>query len=132
METTSLLSLGQVLDKGQTLLANNAAEAAVALYGVHLANHRSAEDGAVAFNMGVALAGLGRLNEAVAAYQQALALDSRLYQARINLGLVLEKVGHIALAIAVWRDGALEPFEQTQLLNQIGRVLEGQRLLPQA
>lgn len=132
MVTMTQLSLGQVLDKGQSLLANNAAEAAVDLFGQHLANNRSAEDGTVAFNMGAALAGLGRLNEAVAAYQQALALDSRLYQARINLGLVLEKVGHIALAIAVWRDGALEPFEQTQLLNQIGRVLEGQRLLPQA
>jgi len=127
-----MLSLGQVLDQGQALLAQGASEVAEALYRHWLANHQAPEDGAVAFNLGVVLSGQGRLDDAVAAYRQALGLNSRLYQARINLGLILEKAGQTALAIAVWRDGALEPNEQTQLLNQIGRVLEGQRLLPQA
>lgn len=125
-------TVGQLLDTGNELLTINANEQAIALYGQWLTTHRTQDDGAVAFNLGVLLSNQGKLNDALAAYQLALQLNSRLYQARINLGLTLEKMGLHGLAIAVWRDGALEPSEQTQLLNQIGRLLENQKHLAMA
>jgi tetratricopeptide (TPR) repeat protein len=45
------------------------------------------------FNLGVALEDQGRTSEAIAAYEQALALDSRLADAHFNLARLLEVVG---------------------------------------
>lgn len=105
---------------------------AVMAYRAWLTTHSSESDAVAAFNLGVLLREGNDLHGALQAYQQALNLSSRLYQARVNLGLVLEAMGQHALALAVWRDGALEPQGQTQLLNQMGRLLESQKQLPQA
>jgi len=129
MAHASPQTVGQLLDAGNDLIASGADEQAIAHYGQWLDTHKTQEDGAVAFNLGVLLSNRGKWNEAIAAYQLALQLNSRLYQARINLGLTLEKMGLHGLAIAVWRDGALEPHEQTHLLNQIGRLFESQKHL---
>lgn len=105
---------------------------AVASYRAWLTNHATERDAVAAFNLGVLLREQADLPGALVAYQQALQLSSQLYQARVNLGLVLEAMGQYGLALAVWRDGALEPHGQTQLLNQMGRLLESQKLLAQA
>jgi predicted O-linked N-acetylglucosamine transferase (SPINDLY family) len=108
------------------------ADQAVAAYRDWLGSHASEQDAVAAFNLGVLLREQSDLPGALAAYQKALQLSSRLYQARVNLGLVLEAMGQTGLALAVWRDGALEPQGQTQLLNQMGRLLEAQKWLHQA
>lgn len=45
------------------------------------------------FNLGVAVEDQGRISEAIAAYEQALALDARLADAHFNLARLLEAVG---------------------------------------
>lgn len=105
---------------------------AVEGYRVWLKANAREQDAVAAFNLGVLLRDQGDLPGALRAYQQALQLSSRLFQARVNLGLVLEAMGQTAMALAVWRDGALEPEGQTQLLNQAGRLLELEKHLPQA
>lgn len=105
---------------------------AVASYRAWLKANTREQDAVAAFNLGVLLREQGDLSGALLAYQQALQLSSRLFQARVNLGLVLEAMGQTAMALAVWRDGALEPEGQIQLLNQAGRLLELEKHLPQA
>src|SRR5579859_7798315 len=51
---------------------------------------------AIHSNLGAALAGLGRYEEAVAEYKIALQQSPRLPSARLNLALAYYKMGHIA------------------------------------
>ena len=55
---------------------------------------------AIHSNLGAALAGLGRYEEAVAEYKIALKQSPRLPSARLNLALAYYKMGHIADAAA--------------------------------
>jgi predicted O-linked N-acetylglucosamine transferase (SPINDLY family) len=92
------------------------------------------------FNHGSLLQQLGQSAQAQQAYEQALALSPDFAQARINLGLVLEKQGHTAQAIAAWahltgQRYAKNPVETDMLtaaLNHIGRVHENNRDYRQA
>lgn len=76
------------------------------------------------FNLGVQMAAAGDSANAITCYRNALALKADLYQASINLGLTLERLGRADEALAVW-EAALQPVEaRTGLLNHQGRMLE--------
>lgn len=87
------------------------------------------------FNLGVLRADLGELDRAEAAYAQAIALNPRLYQARINAGLVAERKQQDVEAVRHWL--AVAEFAAqgqadavafaTVALNHIGRLQEARR-----
>jgi tetratricopeptide (TPR) repeat protein len=55
------------------------------------------------FNLGVALEAQGRLEDARAEYERALALKPGLRQAAVNLGVLLEKQGDVRAAAAAYQ-----------------------------
>ncbi|MCX5935881.1 MAG: tetratricopeptide repeat protein [Pseudanabaena sp. LacPavin_0818_WC45_MAG_42_6] len=65
------------------------------------------------FNYGIALKTSGRFTDAIAAYQQAIALEPNYAEAHQNLGVVLMKVGHFQEAIASFTR-AIQLHEQQQ------------------
>lgn len=127
------LSLVQAMEKATLLQQSNQLTAAAGVYREWLLIPRDPSQAGVAwFNLGVLLRQLGDLPGCMAAYQQAMALQPRLYQAAVNLGLAQEAVGQGAQALAVWQQ-ALQPLEaQTLLLNHTGRLLEAAKQFPQA
>jgi predicted O-linked N-acetylglucosamine transferase (SPINDLY family) len=87
------------------------------------------------FNLGVLRSEGGDVDGAADAYGRALALNPRLYQARINAGLVAERQGRDAEAAGHWlavakavSDGQRDalPFA-TIALNHLGRLQESRR-----
>lgn len=69
------------------------------------------------------------------AYEKAHALNPLLYQAAVNLGLLLEGQGKMVQALAVWRDAlhaALPTEGLCLLLNHLGRLQENRQHLPEA
>jgi len=84
------------------------------------------------FNIGVELSNSDDNDNAITAYQNALALKPDFYQAAINLGLRYERLGRVGPALEIWKR-ALQPDEaRTGLLNHIGRVFETEKLYDQA
>lgn len=87
---------------------------------------------AVLFNQSVILSAAGRLEEARAALERAVALNPDFLSAHINLGHVLERLGSPADAVMRWTDllNRLAPVtgsavaHKTTALNQLARVLE--------
>jgi tetratricopeptide (TPR) repeat protein len=78
-------------------------------------------------NRGVALAALGRFEEAAASYRAALALDPQSAEAFYNLGNALGELGRLADAAAAYREAlALRP-DYWQALTRLGTVLQEQR-----
>src|SRR5262249_27686307 len=82
-------------------------------------------------SLGVALAGKGQLDEAIACFRKALALDPKDAQAHTNLGNALRRKGDLDGAIACYRTAiALDPKHATahhnlgKALAQKGRVDE--------
>jgi Flp pilus assembly protein TadD len=82
-------------------------------------------------NRGVALARLGRLDEAVAAHRRAVETDSYNYQAHFNLGVALATAGRPAEALAAFEaSAALVPLDirpklkVAALLKATGRQAE--------
>lgn len=63
-----------------------------------------APDAVLAFNLGLSLTRAGKTGEGIAAYEQALALDPTLKEARFNLGKALLDVGRLEEAAAVFED----------------------------
>jgi len=108
---------------------------AQSLYKVWIACTQSPHKFAALFNWGVMLAEQGQSQEAEVAYRECLALNPHLAQAKINLGLALERRKRFDEAIALWRHVA-EPMEgspqaSTDLkivaYNHLGRLLESQK-----
>ncbi|NYZ17079.1 tetratricopeptide repeat protein [Azospirillum sp. RWY-5-1] len=87
---------------------------------------------AVLFNQCVILSATGRLEEARAGLERAIALNPDFLSAHINLGHVLERLGSPADAVMRWTDllNRLAPVtgsavaHKTTALNQLARVLE--------
>ena len=70
----------------------------------------STESGAVHFNLGVALQGMGRLSDAEASYSQAIALKPDYAEAHNNLGVTLQGMGRLSDAEASYNQAiALKP-----------------------
>lgn len=127
------LSLAQVLDEGGSLQRDGRIGQAVALYQQWLSQQReSAQDALVWFNLGVLHRQLGNLPACMAAYRQALALQPRLYQAAVNLGLAQEVTGQRDQAIQTWEQNLQSSEAQTLLLNHIGRLHDSRKNYPEA
>lgn len=137
----SSLSLHDLMAQADVLQQQGLVDQAIALYQHWLVAHHTDPLRLVAwFNVGVLLAGVGRATESQSAYQEALQLNPQFFQARLNLGHQLENQGAVEEAITQWRM-VLEALEQTDspdkvlqlhALNNLGRVLESQRRLPEA
>ena len=108
---------------------------AAALYAGWLADHgEQASAAPIHFNLATLLpasdpAGKQR------AYEKAHALNPMLYQAAVNLGLLLENQGQVIQALATWQSALHDhlPAEgRCLLLNHLGRVQENRKNLPEA
>jgi predicted O-linked N-acetylglucosamine transferase (SPINDLY family) len=134
------MALAAMVSHAEQLQRDGHAQAASNLYALWLAHHEDPRKHLVWFNHGSLLQQLGQAAQAQQAYEQALALSPDFAQARINLGLVLEKQGNTAQAIAAWahltgQRYAKDPVDTDMLtaaLNHIGRVHENNRDYRQA
>ena len=88
---------------------------------------------------GAALFDLGKIKEAVAAYEQAIALDPDFADAHYNLGLALKRLGRLDGAIASYRAAiALKPdlhkaySNLANILRDQGQLAEAEALCRQA
>ena len=126
------LPVEALLAEAEVLTSNGKHQLVIALYRVWLENARSALAYAVWFNYGVVLAEHADATLAIAAYEQAIALNSRFLPARLNLGTLKERLGRPEDALQDWNSllslpetGA--PDEQAHrihALNNLGRLLE--------
>lgn len=134
------MALSTMVSHAEQLQRDGHAQAASNLYALWLAHHEDPRKHLVWFNHGSLLQQLGQSAQAQQAYEQALALAPDFAQARINLGLVLEKQGNTSQAIAAWAHltgqryakNPVEPEMLTAALNHIGRVHENNRDYRQA
>ena len=82
-------------------------------------------DAEVHFNLGNTLMGLGRLSEAAASYNQAIALKPDYANAHNNLGSALQRLGRFSEAEASYNQAvALRP-DDAELHNNLGSALQG-------
>ncbi|MGB7217936.1 MAG: tetratricopeptide repeat protein, partial [Vicinamibacterales bacterium] len=77
-------------------------------------------------NLGVALAGKGRLDEAVSHYRAALQLDPRFPPAHLDLGLALQAQGHVDEAISEFRAAVSLQANFTEAHYALGLLLAAQ------
>lgn len=87
------------------------------------------------FNLGVTLSALGRSDEALEAYQQALVVQPLFPEALMNLGFLHERLGNPQQALALWRtlaESDQPALHQCAALNQIGRLSEILEIFDQA
>lgn len=106
-----------------------------ALYTRWIASTQSPYKFIACFNYGVLLAGWGRDQDAVNAYEMAISLNPGFAHARINLGLTMERQGKPEKALEYWREVVNNPEinqtagldMRTTALNHIGRLLEIQK-----
>ena len=81
------------------------------------------------FYLGLWRAELGRLDDSALAYSRAVALAPDLVPARVNLGLILERLGRVQEAVQTWQADVGLVAQRELLLNQLGRFFEGAREL---
>lgn len=104
------------------------------LYQTWLSRVQSPYAHAVYFNLGATLTNLGDLQGAEVAYRRAIELAPGFLHPRVNLGLLLERLGHHERAKQEWlwvienglRDESNCPLV-VLAMNHLGRVLEGQK-----
>lgn len=76
------------------------------------------------FNLATELNHSGATAAAIAAYRNALVVMPGFHPAAINLGLLLERLGHTDEALGLWSDALQDDDARISLLNQKGRLLE--------
>ena len=96
------VSLPGLIEYAETLEGHPAL--AATLYRTWLARNRTTHDSAVWFNLGVTLNAAADTEAADEAYRKAIALNPKLFQAHLNLGLNLERQGQLDAAIAQWQE----------------------------
>jgi predicted O-linked N-acetylglucosamine transferase (SPINDLY family) len=128
------MSLGDVIAQSETLKSKGEINEAVRLYQNWITSSGTADRFVAMFNVGVLLADLRRDVEAETAYRGALELAPAFSQARINLGLLLERNGQHAEAIEQWRqvwdnrqDAADWLSSACVALNHTGRLHENNK-----
>ncbi|WP_296943244.1 tetratricopeptide repeat protein [uncultured Massilia sp.] len=133
------LPLAELFQGAQALLDGGAAQAAVGLYEAWLAHTRSPLAYAAWFNLAVTRGALADHDGAVRDYRQAIALHPGFVEARLNLGSQYERMGRPDDALAAWRDILTDvpdlparPALHLQALNNLGRLSEVRKLLPEA
>jgi len=135
MKTRKSEPLGSVIEQVDARRAAGRPLEAVKLYEAWIASDRSPSRCVALFNLGVLRSDMGDLDGAEAAYAEAVTINPRLYQARINAGLVAERKRQPVEAVKHWL-GVAEAAAQghadaipfaTMALNHIGRLQESHR-----
>ena len=127
------MSLDELIQQAERLKSSGFLQEAINLYKLWIACTQADNKFVAFFNWGVLLADQGDWDAAIVAYQQALQLRPDLYQARINLGLSLERKGEHLQALAMWsqvcatQQEAPNPALHCIALNHIGRLQENLR-----
>jgi len=136
------ISLADLITYSETL--NTHPALCAGLYRTWLQRNEGAFNSVAWFNLGVILFAENNLIDSIEAFQKALALSPAFPQARINLGLALERQGNAEAAIEQWQavvenanapgagqNTGLNQVEQiknlTMALNNIGRLQETRR-----
>jgi predicted O-linked N-acetylglucosamine transferase (SPINDLY family) len=128
-------ALGSVIEQVEARRAAGRPLEAAKLYEAWIASDRSPSRCVALFNLGVLRSDMGDLDGAETAYAEAVAINPRLYQARINAGLVAERKRQPVEAVKHWLGVAeaaaqgqpdVTPFA-TMALNHIGRLQESHR-----
>ena len=124
-----------LIQQAQRLQSAGQTAQAAALYAGWLADHgEQASAAPIHFNLATLLpasdpAGKQR------AYEKAHVLNPMLYQAAVNLGLLLENQGQVIQALATWQSALRDdlPAEgRCLLLNHLGRLQENRKKFPEA
>lgn len=126
------LTLEQLFSAVEVFQQRQDSAAVYSLYENWIAKSSSPQKPIACFNFGVLLAADNQLDKSIEYYRLAVSLAPAFSQPRINLGLLFERQGKVAEAIAEWRtindDATIRdasPVEvRTLALNHIGRVLE--------
>lgn len=127
------LPLGQVIQMAEQLLRTHRAQDAAGLYAVWgQGNATSPEQHVAFFNQGVIYSTLGDMAGAQAAYAASLEAWPDFPQARINLGLVLERQGLSDQALVQWQQVVGDAAMQVIALNHRGRLHEALRQYAEA
>ena len=129
------LDFSELIECTSQLEAKKLGPLAAVLYQIWLKRNESPYAYAVNFNLGVTLSNEGDLLGAEAAYRQSIELFPTFAQPRLNLGMLLERMGQVEKAISEWRwveqHIPLESPENKPLvlmaLNNLGRVLESRK-----
>jgi predicted O-linked N-acetylglucosamine transferase (SPINDLY family) len=129
------ISLEDVIARADEAKAANRPQDAIRLYETWIAGTDSPARCVALFNLGVLRSDAGDLAGAGAAYEEAVAINPRLHQARINAGLVAERQGRDTDAARHWLSVAEAVAEgqhdatplATVALNHLGRLQEARR-----
>ncbi|NBV86076.1 MAG: glycosyltransferase, partial [Verrucomicrobia bacterium] len=125
------MDLGQLIASAESLKTSGNLDACIALYTAWLQKTSSPLRYVALFNQAVSLSQAGREAEAVAAYEESIALKHDFPEARVNLGLTLEKQGRPQDSLAHWKvvyESPGTPMAMlTTALNHTGRLLEETR-----
>lgn len=134
------MSLEQLMQQSDALKAGGHTSEAMSLYKIWIACTQSPTRFVALFNWGVMLSEAGDMDGAEMAYRQCVALNPSLLQAKINLGLTLERKKNFDEALQQWGDVAHMPPGpastdvdlKTMALNHIGRLQESRHVYDQA
>jgi predicted O-linked N-acetylglucosamine transferase (SPINDLY family) len=126
------LSLEQLFRECDALRAAGEVPAAIECYRQWLSVSVHPQRPLVLFNLGALLQGAGDVAGAAEAYRESLILRPHFAEARINLGLVHERMGQTHEALAQWADVVAQRHLREDIdvstivlaLNHIGRVQE--------
>lgn len=129
------MPVDQLFQACERLQASNNTEGAIALYRTWIEHGVPAYRHLALFNLGSLLQAVGDRDGAMEAYQTCIALQPKLSQAHINLGLLYEKLGQHESALQQWSyvvgnallsDGS-DKAMQVVALNHIGRLHEDKK-----
>lgn len=129
-----MLHLDQMIQKSDQLKKEGQLEDALTLCKAYIEHTKHGDQDMALFNYGAMLQAANQLDDAEASYRQCIEISSRLPQARINLGLLLEKKGNSLAAVEQWQAVATLP-QSTEsdisnivlALNHLGRVYENHK-----
>ena len=111
----------------EQLLRTGRAQDAAGLYAVWARGSQAPERHVAFFNQGVIHLNLGDMAACEVAYRESLEVHPHFAQARINLGLLLERQGKYDEALAQWAQVHDDASMQVVALNHSARMLESRR-----
>ena len=134
-----VLPLGELFQGAQTMVELGMPLEAIRLYEAWIAHTTSPAVYAACFNLAVARGNVGDAAGAERDYLKAIALAPGFVEARLNLGTLYERMNRPDDALAAWQgiladvpDLANKPVLHVQTLNNLGRLCEMRKRLPEA
>jgi len=134
-----VLPLGELFQGAQAMVELGMQQEAIRLYETWIAHTASPAAYAACFNLAVARGNVGDDAGAEREYLRAIAMAPGFIEARLNLGTLYERLNRPDEALATWQailadvpDLAAKPGLQVQVLNNLGRLCEIRKRLPEA